>query len=98
MRSRLKQWEEAEAAYQKVLSLNAKNPKALDGLLKVRLLTCRWEELEILTNKLWEKATEKPGEVSPFQALYLSFSAEQQQVLAQSYAEALAQKLSESKD
>ncbi|MGB5715418.1 MAG: DUF4915 domain-containing protein, partial [Waterburya sp.] len=97
VRSRLKQWEEARAAYRQVLSLDAHNCQALDGLLKIQLASCQWGELETLTTQLWSIAQNRSGEVSPFQTLYLPFSAQQQQIFAENHARIIAQKMADRK-
>lgn len=94
VRSRLKQWQSARTTYRQVLSLDAHNSQALDGLLKVQLASCQWGELEALTTQLWSIAQNQSGVISPFQTLYLPFSSQQQQILAQNHARGIAQKMS----
>lgn len=98
---RLDQLAEAEATYCRALHLDPQNSLAIDSLIKIQLLRCHWSELSDRTAQLKTIAQTRlqqklPCQITPLNSLFLPFSAEEQQAIAQSHAQTIAQKMGDS--
>jgi uncharacterized protein (TIGR03032 family) len=95
---RLEKYSEAEAIYRQVLQLQPHNTQALDSLVKLLLATCRWSELSDFFPQ-WRQFQSAQGanslasSRSPLNSLFLPCSAEEQQIIAQNYAQLIQQRM-----
>jgi protein O-GlcNAc transferase len=95
---RLEQLAEAETVYQEALRLNEQNLQALDNLIKIKLKRCDWQDLSRLFDRL-KTLTEAhlhphfPYPPSPFNSLFLPFTAAEQQTIAQFHAQTLVERM-----
>jgi uncharacterized protein (TIGR03032 family) len=97
---RLEQLPGAETIYRQAFSLNEQNLQALDNLIKIKRKRCDWTDLEDLTHRLIDRvrtcapsAALPPNSISPFNSLFLPFTAAEQQTIAQTHAQTIAQRI-----
>lgn len=95
---RLDRLTEAEATYRQVLQLDPDSMSALDNLVKIQLQLCNWTELSTLTTQLQAIAQFRiqqglPCQISPLNSLFLPYSAPEQQTIARSHAQSIAQRM-----
>lgn len=95
---RLEQFSEAEAVYQQILQLQPNNLHSLDNYVKLLLMACCWSSLSELIALLRQaieanRSQSSPINLSPLNSLFLPFSAEEQQGIAQSYAEVIDRRM-----
>ena len=81
------QFDEAIAAYGRALTLKPDFYRALGGLIYLRQHVCDWKGIESLWERLRAEAVGKRDSgISPFSALYMPFSAQEQLACAQEWA------------
>ncbi|MBD2153422.1 TIGR03032 family protein [Leptolyngbya sp. FACHB-16] len=97
VRFRLEQWEAAIALYRQVLALEPNNLKAWDGLLAANLAIAQWSELDTFKTQIEKLASTAPLDIAPLNTLYLPFSATEQRRLAEGRAEAIAQRMADTR-
>jgi protein O-GlcNAc transferase len=80
-------FDEAIAAYERALAIKPDYFQALSGMTYLRQHICDWNGIETLWERLRRDAIGKPGSgISPFSALYMPTSAEEQLACAREWA------------
>lgn len=97
---RLDRLSDAEATYQHLLHLEPQHPQTLDSLIKIHLRQCQWSTLTQEIAQLRAIAHQRmrqgqPALLSPLNSLFLPCSAAEQQMIARSHAQQLAQKMTD---
>lgn len=95
---RLEQLADADATFRRLLRLDSQYLPALDTLIKVQLRQGDWQDLPEQTARLRAIAQtcfdqQLPCDISPFNSLFLPFSAAQQQAIAHTRAQKVRQKV-----
>ncbi|HEY9646141.1 MAG TPA: tetratricopeptide repeat protein, partial [Chroococcidiopsis sp.] len=91
---RQEQWDQAEQCFRRSLECDPHSLKGINGLLKWSTQTCHWDELDRLTQQLWQIGRDTIcTDISIYNTLFLPLSPSQLKILAQNHAQAVAQRV-----